>query len=185
VTLSIAALRRHLYDIDLIINRALVYGALTATLAGLYSGSISLFQKVFMALTGERSDAAIVLTTLILASTFIPIKSRLQAIVDRRFRDVHDPLRRLTDFSKRVETGIWVVDGRLALAGLLEEAVAAPCRPPRTPSPARCLPRSNPPGTALADLGSLYRAEADALLRPRHSPTGLAGRSPPGAFHHA
>ena len=185
MTLSIAVLRYRLYQIDLIINRALEYGALTATLAGLYSGSISLFQKVFMALTGERSDAAIVLTTLILASTFIPIKSRLQAIVDRRFRDVHDPLRRLTDFSKRVETGIWVVDGRLALAGLLEEAVAAPCRPPRTPSPARCLPRSNPPGTALADLGSLYRAEADALLRPRHSPTGLAGRSPPGAFHHA
>ena len=124
MTLSIAILRRRLYDIDLIINRALVYGALTAMLAGLYSGSISLFQKVFIALTGERSDAAIVVTTLILASTFTPIKTRLQAIVDRRFRDVHDPLRRLADFSKQVETGIWVVDGRLALARLLEEAVA-------------------------------------------------------------
>ncbi len=46
-------------------------------------------------------------------------------IVDRRFRDAHNPLQRLTDFSKRVETGIWVVDGRLALERLLEEAVAA------------------------------------------------------------
>jgi len=111
VTQSISILRHRLYDIDLIINRALVYGALTAILAGLYSGSISLFQKVFIALTGEKSDAAIVVTTLILASTFTPIKTRLQAVVDRRFRDTHDPLRRLTDFSERVETGIWVVDG--------------------------------------------------------------------------
>jgi hypothetical protein len=125
VTLSIAVLRHRLCQIDLIINRALVYGALTAILAGLCSASISLFQKVFIALTGERSDAAIVLRTLILASAFTPIKTRLQAIVDRRFRDVHDPLRWLTDFSMRVETGIWVVHGRLALARLLEEAVAA------------------------------------------------------------
>jgi hypothetical protein len=125
VTLSIAVLRYRLDQIDLIINRALVYGALTAILAGLYSASISLFQKVFIALTGERSDAAIVLTTLILAFTFTPIKTRLQAIVDRRFRDVHDPLRRLAGFSKRIDGAIWVVDRRLALAGLLEEAVAA------------------------------------------------------------
>ncbi len=76
VTLSVAVLRYRLYQIDLIINRALVYGALTAILAGLYSASISLFQKVFIALTGEKSDAAIVLTTLILASTFTPIKTR-------------------------------------------------------------------------------------------------------------
>jgi hypothetical protein len=125
VTLSIAILRHRLYDIDVIINRALVYGALTAILAGLYSGSISLFQKAFIAVTGQRSDAAIVLTTLILASAFTPIKTRLQAVVDRRFRDVHDPRRRLAEFSKRVEGGIWVVDRRLALARLLEEAMGA------------------------------------------------------------
>jgi hypothetical protein len=125
VTLSISVLRHRLYDIDLIINRALVYGALTAILAGLYSGSISLFQKVFIALTGEKSDAAIVVTTLILASTFTPIKTRLQAVVDKRFHDVHDPLRRLTEFSKRIDGGIWVVDQRLALERLLEESMAA------------------------------------------------------------
>ena len=125
VTLSISILRHRLYDIDLIINRALVYGALTAILAGLYSGSISLFQKVFIALTGEKSDAAIVVTTLILASTFTPIKTRLQAVVDKRFHDVHDPLRRLADFSKRIDAGIWVVDKRLALERLLEESMVA------------------------------------------------------------
>ena len=79
---------------------------------------------MFIALTGEKSDAAIVLTTLILASTFTPIKTRLQAVVDRRFRDTHDPLRRLAEFSKRIDGGIWVVDRRPALERLLEEAVA-------------------------------------------------------------
>jgi hypothetical protein len=125
VTLSMAILRHRLYDIDLIINRAMVYGALTAILAGLYSGSISLFQKLFVALTGEKSDAAIVVTTLILASTFTPIKTRLQAVVDRRFRDAHDPLHRLMEFSRQIECGIWVVDRRLALERLLEEGMAA------------------------------------------------------------
>ncbi len=124
-TLSISILRHRLYDIDLIIHRTLVYGALTAILAGLYSGSISLFQKLFVAVTGEKSDAAIVITTLILASTFTPIKTRLQAIVDRRFRDTHDPLRRLAEFSVQVDSGIWVVDRRLALTRLLEEAMSA------------------------------------------------------------
>jgi len=61
-----------------------VYGALSAILAGVYTASITLSQRVFMAVTGERSDAAIVLTTLIVASTFTPLKLRLQAIVDRR-----------------------------------------------------------------------------------------------------
>jgi len=124
-TLSISILRHRLYDIDLIINRTLVYGALTAILAGLYSGSISLFQKLFVAVTGEKSDAAIVITTLILASTFTPIKTRLQAIVDRRFRDAHDPLQRLTEFSRQIGSGIWVVDRRLALERLLEEGMQA------------------------------------------------------------
>lgn len=125
ITLSVSILRHRLYDIDLIINRALVYGALTAILAGMYSASISLFQKVFIALTGEKSDAAIVVTTLLLAATFTPIKTRLQAAVDRRFRDGHDPLRRLAEFARRVEGGVWVVDPRLALVRLLDEAMAA------------------------------------------------------------
>ena len=80
---------------------------------------------MFIALTGEKSDAAIVVTTLILASTFTPIKTRLQAVVDKRFHDVHDPLRRLADFSKRIDAGIWIVDKRLALERLLEESMAA------------------------------------------------------------
>jgi hypothetical protein len=84
--IAIAILRYRLYEIDLIINRTLVYGALSAVLAGVYTASITLSQRLFMAMTGERSDAAIVLTTLIVAATFTPLKARLQAVVDRRIR---------------------------------------------------------------------------------------------------
>jgi len=82
--IAIAILRYRLYEIDLIINRTLVYGALSAVLAGVYTASSTLSQRLFMAVTGERSDAAIVLTTLIVAATFTPLKARLQATVDRR-----------------------------------------------------------------------------------------------------
>jgi hypothetical protein len=88
LAVGIAILRYRLYEIDLIINRTLVYGALSAILAGVYAASITLSQRIFMALTGDRSDAAIVLTTLILAATFTPMKTRLQTIVDRRVKPV-------------------------------------------------------------------------------------------------
>ena len=84
--IGIAILRYRLYDIDLIINRTIVYGALSAILAGVYTASITLSQRLFMAVTGERSDAAIVLTTLIVASTFTPLKARVQGGVDRRLK---------------------------------------------------------------------------------------------------
>lgn len=86
VAVGIAILHYRLYEIDLIINRTLVYGALSAILAGVYAASITLSQRVFMAVTGERSDAAIVLTALILVATFTPVHRRLQAIVDRRLK---------------------------------------------------------------------------------------------------
>jgi hypothetical protein len=125
VTLTIAILRYRLYDIDVIINRALVYGALTAILAGLYSASISLFQKLFQAVTGQKSDAAIVLTTLVLASAFTPVRTRLQTTVDRRFKDVHDAQRRLEALAEEIRHGMWVLSPRLASRRLLDEAVAA------------------------------------------------------------
>ena len=125
VALTIAILRHRLYDIDVIINRALVYGALTAILAGLYSASISLFQKLFQAVTGEKSDAAIVLTTLVLASAFTPVRTRLRTTVDRRFKDVHDAQRRLESLADEIRHGLWVLSPRQASRRLLDEAVGA------------------------------------------------------------
>lgn len=75
-----------LYDIDRIIGRTFAYGALTAILAGLYAASVRGFNWVFVSLTGEESEAALVLTTLVLATTFTPIKSRLEKIAGARLR---------------------------------------------------------------------------------------------------
>ena len=80
----IAILRDRLYDIDLLINRTFVFGFLTAILAGLYSALIRLFNAVFVGMTGESNEFALVLTTLILATTFTPIKKRLEEIAERR-----------------------------------------------------------------------------------------------------
>src|SRR3954451_13673398 len=88
VAAAIAILRHRLYDIDLILNRALVYIPLTALLAGMYTAGVTLFQRAFVAVTGDKSDSAIVITTLVMAALFTPIKNSLQAFVDRRFKPV-------------------------------------------------------------------------------------------------
>lgn len=83
---GIAILRYRLYDIDIIINRTLVYVVLTAVLAGVYTGAVALFQRSFVALTGQTSDLAIVMTLFVLATVFTPIKNTLQERVDRRVK---------------------------------------------------------------------------------------------------
>ena len=86
VTVAIACLRYHLYDIDVIINRTLAWAVLTAILGGLYAASVAFFQRFFTSLTGDSSDAAIVLTTLLLAGVFTPLRKTLEGAVDRRFK---------------------------------------------------------------------------------------------------
>jgi hypothetical protein len=97
---GIAILRYRLYDIDVIVNRTLVYGALTALLAGIYFGSVVVLQNVFGLLTGEsRSALVTVLSTLGIAALFSPLRQRLQAAVDRRFyRRKYDASRTLAAF---------------------------------------------------------------------------------------
>jgi Short C-terminal domain len=83
---GIAILRNRLYDIDLIINRTVVYVLLTAILAGVYTATVALFQRMFVAMTGQNSDIAIVMTLFVLATVFTPVKNTLQATVDRRIK---------------------------------------------------------------------------------------------------
>jgi hypothetical protein len=99
-SISVAMLRSHLFDIDVLINRTLVYGSLTAMLIGLYLGGILVLQRLFIVLTGEESTLAVVASTLVIAALFNPLRRRTQSFIDRRFyRNKYDAAKTLEAFS--------------------------------------------------------------------------------------
>jgi hypothetical protein len=101
----IAILKYRLYDIDLVVNRALVYGSLTALLAALYFGGVTATQAIFRALTGQEQQPqlAIVVSTLVIAALFNPLRRRIQAFIDRRFyRRKYDARKTLEAFSAQL-----------------------------------------------------------------------------------
>ena len=103
ISMGIAILRYRLYDIDIIINRTLVYGLLTTTLVALYFGGIVVLQRVFVVLTGEKSTLAVVASTLLIAALFNPLRHRIQGFIDRRFyRKKYDARRTLEAFSAKL-----------------------------------------------------------------------------------
>ncbi len=123
VAAGVAILRYHLFEIDLLINRTLVYVTLTAILAGIYTASVTLMQRLFIALTGERSDAVFVLTTLVVVVVFTPVKNALQSVVDRRFKEIRDPTAPLGAFVARLQDGLWRLEPDLVLKRLLAVSV--------------------------------------------------------------
>jgi hypothetical protein len=103
VAVGIAVLRYRLYDIDLLINRALVYAPLSAMLALIYVGGVVGMQAVFRAITGQESTLAVVASTLAIAALFNPLRRRVQTFVDRRFyRRKYDAAKTLAAFNSRL-----------------------------------------------------------------------------------
>jgi hypothetical protein len=98
--LSIAVLRFHLFDIEVIIRKTLLYSALTMVLALIYFGGVVILQQLFRGISGQNSGLAVILTTLVIAALFNPLRRRLQRGIDRRFyRQKYDAAQALAKFN--------------------------------------------------------------------------------------
>jgi hypothetical protein len=142
VAIGFAVLKYRLYDIDVVINRTLVYGSLTAMLVALYFGSVATTQTILRALTGqtEQPQLAVVISTLVIAALFNPLRRRIQFFIDRRFyRRKYDARNTLQTFSARLrdETDLETLNNELA--GVIRETMQPahvslwlrPDRPPK------------------------------------------------------
>jgi hypothetical protein len=121
-----AILKHRLYDIDVIINRTLVYGLLTALLVAVYFGGVATTQAIFRALTGQEQQPqlAIVVSTLMIAALFNPLRRRIQAFIDRRFyRRKYDAAKTLEAFSAKLreETDLDALNAELV--GVVRETM--------------------------------------------------------------
>jgi hypothetical protein len=115
---GVAIARYRLYDIDIVINRTLVYGALTAALVAVYFGGVATLQALFRALTGQEQQPqlAIVVSTLAIAALFDPLRRRIQSFIDRRFyRRKYNAQKTLEAFSSKLrdETDLEALSGDL------------------------------------------------------------------------
>jgi hypothetical protein len=125
-SIPIAILRYRLYDIDRIINRTLVYGCLSASLALVYFGGVATTQAIFRALTGQEQQPqlAVVVSTLVIAALFMPLRRRIQSFIDSRFyRRKYDARKTLEAFSTKLkdETDLDALSGDLV--GVVRETM--------------------------------------------------------------
>jgi hypothetical protein len=127
ISMGIAILRYRLYEIDILINRTLVYGALTALLVAAYFGGVTASQAIFRAVTGQQEQQpqlAIVVSTLVIAALFNPLRRRIQSFIDRRFyRRKYDSRKTLEAFSAKLrdETDLEALNNELV--GVVRETM--------------------------------------------------------------
>ena len=126
IAVGFAVSKYRLYDIDVVINRTLVYGSLTALLALVYLGGVTAAQAIFSTLTGqqEQPQLAIVISTLIIAALFNPLRRRIQSFIDRRFyRGKYDAAKTLEAFSAKLRDETDLDALSTALVGVIKETM--------------------------------------------------------------
>jgi hypothetical protein len=124
IAIGIAILRYRLYDIDIIIRKTLIYSILTGILALIYFGGVVLAQQVLRAATGEAPDITIVLSTLLIAALFRPLRRRIQNIIDRRFyRRKYDAEQMLARFNQTLRDEVDIETLRGHLVGVVQETM--------------------------------------------------------------
>lgn len=125
VTIALSILRYRLWEIDLIINKALVYGLLTAVLAALYFGSVVVLQQIIGTIAiHERSPFVTVISTLFIAALFSPLRSRIQHNIDKRFfRRKYDINQTMETFNATIRDGVDLEDLHDAILGVVNETM--------------------------------------------------------------
>jgi len=124
LSIGFAMMRSRLWDIDIIINKALVYGLLTALLGAVYAGLIIGLQFLLGGIIQQSNDVVIVISTLAIAALFQPLRHRLQQIIDRRFyRRKYDAVRTLAAFSATLRNEIDLTTLSEHLVGVVEETM--------------------------------------------------------------
>ena len=124
VSFAISILRYRLWDIDILVNRALAYGVLSAVIVGAYVGGVLLFQAAFRAATGQESTVALVASTLVIAALFQPLRRGVQGLIDRRFyRRRYDAARTLAAFSATARDEVNLERLSDALVGVVQETM--------------------------------------------------------------
>jgi len=164
IAIGIAISRYRLYDIDLIINRALVYGSLTAILAGVFTAGVGLGQRLFVTFTGASSDAAIVLATLVIATLYAPLRKRIEKVIDKRFKY---ETRRFGPFGEQVRSVLAVIDPVRAAEHLAKEAVS----------------ELDATGAAVVDASGAVLGSAGTWPLPRDMPTTRIALADAGPIH--